>query len=170
MKKVKVFLILFTIVFLYPSSLFSQTDSTYTTTEEILNNLLEESQDEDISSNLYDVLEDLLQNPINLNTASNNELQKIPYIDFPIAKEIINHRNKYGKFFSTNELYSIKEIPSDIVKKIIPFVTVSQNIATKDENLFSNFFSNSKVYFRSRVKNELQTTNGFTEINLQAQV
>jgi len=163
MKKVKVFLILFTIVFLYPSSLFSQTDSTYTTTEEILNNLLEESQDEDISSNLYDVLEDLLQNPINLNTASNNELQKIPYIDFPIAKEIINHRNKYGKFFSTNELYSIKEIPSDIVKKIIPFVTVSQNIATKDENLFSNFFSNSKVYFRSRVKNELQTTNGFTE-------
>ncbi len=156
-------LITILVFILLSNEIIPQTDTNYTTTEEILNNLLEESQDEDISSDLYDVLEDLLQNPVNLNTAGNSELQKIPYIDFSISKEIINHRNKYGLFFSTNELYSIKEIPSDIVKKIIPFVTASQNVAAKDENLFSNIFSNSKVYFRSRIKNELQTTDGFTK-------
>jgi Helix-hairpin-helix motif len=145
------------------NNIIPQTDTNYTTTEDILNNLLEESQDEDISSNLYDILEDLLQNPVNINTASNGELQEIPYIDFSTAEQIISHRNKYGMFFSTSELYSIQEISPDLIKKIIPFVTVSQRTNTKDENLFANIFSNPKVYFRSRTKDELQTTKGFTE-------
>ena len=158
----KLFIPIFFIIIL-SNNIFPQTDSSHTTTEEVLNNLLEESQDEDISSDLYDVFEDLLQNPINLNKSDGNELQRIPYIDFSIAEQIITHRNKYGRFFSTNELFSIKEIPPDIVKKIIPFVTVSQVVNVKAESIFDNIFSNSKIYFRSRTKNELQATKGFTE-------
>ena len=136
----KLFIPIFFIIIL-SNNIFPQTDSSHTTTEEVLNNLLEESQDEDISSDLYDVFEDLLQNPINLNKSDGNELQRIPYIDFSIAEQIITHRNKYGRFFSTNELFSIKEIPPDIVKKIIPFVTVSQVVNVKAESIFNNIFS-----------------------------
>ena len=163
MRRIQILLIIFIILFFYSSSLFSQTDTNYTATEDILNNLLEESQDENISSDLYDILEDLIQNPVNINTASNEDLQRIPNIDFSTAEQIINHRRKYGFFFSTSELYAIKEIPTDIVKKIIPFVTVSESAVSINKNSSGSLLSNSKIYFRSRTKNELQTTKGFIE-------
>jgi DNA uptake protein ComE-like DNA-binding protein len=100
-KKVKIILITLLTIF-YSSALFPQTDTSYINTEEILNELLEESQEEEISSDLYDILEYLLQNPVNLNSAEIGELQKIPFIDFTTAELIVSHRKKYGQFFSTN--------------------------------------------------------------------
>ena len=152
------------IILLCASVILSQTDTNYIITEEILNELLEESQDEEISSDLYDLLEDLMQNPIDINTAGINELQRIPYIDFSVAEQILNHRNKYGLFFSASELYSIRGIPVDIVKKITPFVIASgQSVTPKDESLLNSLFSNSKIYYRSRLKNDLQIRKGFAE-------
>ena len=152
------------IILLCASVILSQTDTNYIITEEILNELLEESQDEEISSDLYDLLEDLMQNPIDINTVGINELQRIPYIDFSVAEQILNHRNKYGLFFSASELYSIRGIPVDIVKKILPFVIVSgQSVTQKDESLLNSLFSNSKIYYRSRLKNDLQIRKGFAE-------
>ena len=152
------------IILLCASVILSQTDTNYIITEEILNELLEESQDEEISSDLYDLLEDLMQNPIDINTVGINELQRIPYIDFSVAEQILNHRNKYGLFFSASELYSIRGIPVDIVKKILPFVFVSeQAVIAKEENLFNDLSSNSKIYYRSRLKNDLQIRKGFAE-------
>jgi hypothetical protein len=149
------------------NNIFPQTDTNYINTEEILNELLEESQEEEISSDLYDILEYLLQNPVNLNTAEIGELQKIPFIDFTIAELIVSHRKKYEQFFSTNELFSIREIPTELAKKIIPFVTVSEQTSVRDikkeENLLSEFAANSEVNFRGRFKNDLQNRKGFAE-------
>ena len=165
-KKVKIILITLLTIF-YSSALFPQTDTSYINTEEILNELLEESQEEEISSDLYDILEYLLQNPVNLNSAEIGELQKIPFIDFTTAELIVSHRKKYGQFFSTNELFSIRQIPIELAKKIIPFVTVSEQTPARDikkkENLLSNFAANSEVNFRSRIKNDLQNRKGFVE-------
>lgn len=147
--------------------LFSQTDTNYIKTEDVLNELVEESQDDEVSSDLYDILESLVQNPVDLNTAETNELQKIPFIDFSIADKIIDHRNKYGLFFSVNELYSIRDIPADVTKKIIPFVFVSEIIVStpdeEEESIFSDLSSSSKIYYRSRITNDLQTRKGFEE-------
>ena len=155
------------IFFLYLPSLFSQTDTNYIKTEEIINELVEESQEEEVSSDLYDILESLLRNPVNLNTAEINDFQRIPFIDFSVAEIIINHRNKYGLFFSVNELYAIRDVPADLVKKIIPFVTVSSLVVSpvdeEEENLFNSITSNSKIYFRNRIVNDLQTRKGFAE-------
>lgn len=166
-RKINILLIIFIIIF-YSSVLFSQIDTNYIKAEEILNDLIEESQEEEVPSDLYDILENLVQNPVDLNSAKMSELQKIPFIDFSIAGFIITHRNKYGKFFSTNELFSIREIPTELVRKIIPFVTVSESILSTenmedDKDIFSSITTNSKAYFRSRIKNDLQTRQGFAE-------
>jgi len=149
-------------------NIFPQTDTSYIKTEEVLNELLEESQEEEVSSDLYDVFENLMQNPVDLNTTGISELQKIPFIDFSVAEQIINHRNKYGLFFSVNELYSIREIPTDLAKKIIPFVIVSGPIVStpgedEETDLFESLSSSSKIYIRNRVTNDLQTRKGFEE-------
>ncbi len=85
-----------------------------------------------------------------------------------MAQDIVNHRNKYGLFFSVNELYSIREIPVDVIKKIIPFVTASGPIVSnpgeeENEDLFESLSSSSKIYFRNRMTNDLQKRKGFAE-------
>lgn len=162
----KFLLLILIALFFVSSALFSQTDTNYIKTEDVLDELVEESQEEEVSSDLYDILETLVQNPVDLNTAGINELQRIPFIDFSIVEQIINHRNKYGLFFSVNELYSIREIPADLTKTIIPFVFVSEaKISTpiKEANLFESLSSSSKIYFRNRITNDLQTRKGFEE-------
>ncbi|OGU74985.1 MAG: hypothetical protein A2V93_01290 [Ignavibacteria bacterium RBG_16_34_14] len=159
---------LLVIVFFLSQTLFSQTDTTYIKTEDVLDELVEESQEQEVSSDLYDVLETMVQNPVDLNTAGINELQKIPFIDFSSAEQIINHRNKYGLFFSVNELYSIREIPADLVKKIVPFVIATGPIVSttgdeEEEDLFESLSSSSKIYLRNRVTDDLQTRKGFAE-------
>jgi len=148
-------------------NLFPQTDSNYINTEEVIDELFGESQEEEISNELYNILENLIDNPVDINTAGVNELQKIPFLDFTNAGLIIKHRERYGFFFSVNELYSIREIPTELIKKIIPFVKATGkivlNIEQEDEDLLSDLYSNSKINFRNRVVNDLQTRKGFEE-------
>lgn len=148
------------------NNLFSQTDTNYIKTEEILNDLLEETQEEEITSDLYDLMEYLMRNPVDLNTAGQNEFQRIPFIDFSTAEIIISHRNKYGKFFSVNELYSIRGIPTDLVRKIIPFAVIKESeylSESREENLLKNISENSRVYSRNRISNDIQDKKGFRE-------
>ena len=49
--------------------IFPQTDSTYMTTEEVLEDILQEPIVETDNSDLYEILEQLLREPINLNEA-----------------------------------------------------------------------------------------------------
>jgi len=67
-------IVLFCFLFpFYNSS--AQTDSTYLNAEEVLENLLQEPTNEEDNSNLYELIEQLLLNPIDINTAEVSELQ-----------------------------------------------------------------------------------------------
>jgi competence ComEA-like helix-hairpin-helix protein len=52
---------------------------------------------------------------ININTASSQELEKLPGIGKTIALRIIEYRNKYGFFYSYDDLLKVKGLG---VKKI----------------------------------------------------
>ncbi|RPI72905.1 MAG: helix-hairpin-helix domain-containing protein [Ignavibacteriales bacterium] len=162
----KILFIISVLFFYYSSVLFSQTDTNYIKTEEIINELVEESLEEEITSGLYDNLEQLMSDPVDLNSANLNDFQRIPFIDFSIAQIIIAHREKYGLFFSAGELYSIRNIPTDVIKKILPFVVITKPVVSLGEekyNFLSMLSSQSKVSIRSRVVNDLQRRKGFTE-------
>jgi len=79
-------------------------------TEEILEDILQEPVGDIDESDLYDQLEQLLLNPININTATIDDLLQITLIDISAARLIIDHRGKYGYFFSLNELNSIENL------------------------------------------------------------
>ncbi len=146
--------------------LISQVDSSTIVTEDVLDNLLDDTDEEGENSELFDVLEDLIHNPINLNTADLNELERLPGIDPSTAKAIIDHRKKYGLFYSTNELFSIKDLDPRLIQNILPLVTVhvfiQQSQSEDDSNINDrSFLDRSKLIIRSRVVNDLQTRNAF---------
>ncbi|MCH6575651.1 MAG: helix-hairpin-helix domain-containing protein [Bacteroidetes bacterium] len=169
LNQVRIFKHIALICFLFPFyNSYAQTDSSYLNAEEVLEDLLQEPTNEEDDSNLYELIEQLLLNPIDINTAEVSELQQIPAIDLETAILIVNHRKKYGKFFSVNELNAVRDLSNEFVNKIKPYLTSSRTkdvveIDRKDGGTISPIFSKVKILLRSRVSNDLQTRRGFIE-------
>ncbi len=151
--------------FIACSITYSQTDSSYLKTEEVLEDILQNPEGEIDESDLYDILEQLMLNPINLNSASVDELTRIPEINISDARLIVNHRNKYGNFFSLNELNAVVDLNKELVKRITPFLYIEQKqtIDETEPEKTSAFISQTKLLLRSRIINSLQTSEGFNE-------
>ncbi len=160
---------IFRILILFSTSFsVAQTDSSYLKVEDVLENILQEPTSEVDNSNLYELLEQLMQNPVNINQSEIADLQQIPEMDFKSAKLIADYRKKYGNFFSVEELNAVQGLEKDLIKKIIPFVTVGKPADVvqpeiKDENTIELLLSKTKLKLRSRASNDLQTRNGFIE-------
>ncbi len=158
------FPILISIFILLYSISFAQTDSTGINTEDALDDILQEPFEETDNSDLYNDIEQLIENPIDLNSASISDLQLIPGMDLSSAQLILNHRKKYGKFFSVYELNAVQGLDNDFVKKIIPFITVKtkeqQGVEIPESK---NIFRETHFELRSRMINELQTRKGFSD-------
>lgn len=144
-----------------------QSDTIPTFTDEFLEDILIESGEETDNSELIDIVEDLIRNPIDINTADLILLLKLPGMDQKSAQIIIDARNKFGYFFATNELFAIKDLDRQLIRKILPFIKVSRNkIEQPDfeqlQDLTQSFTNRSKIFLRSRVTSDLQERKGFT--------
>jgi len=153
------------IFFFSASSIFSQWDSIYTGEGDALEDLLQETDEEADYSAASDAVEEMINNPVDLNSAGVSDLLSIPYIDLNTADKIVEYRKKFGPFFSAGEIYSIKEISRETAAKILPFLYVKQDFNKKGNEI--GFLDNAKENFnlvlRSRVAKDLQTREGYKE-------
>lgn len=70
--------------------------------------------------------------PINLNTASEAQLQEVPGIGPVTAKKIVQMRKSYGPFKSVDDLLAIKGIGPKRLDKMRKYLTVGRPEATKN--------------------------------------
>lgn len=61
---------------------------------------------------------------LNINMASVLELSNIPYINYELAREIVNYRLLYENIASFEELAKIKEFPSEKIDRIALYLTL----------------------------------------------
>ena len=102
----------------------AQTDSLKYSVDEIIQELIEESGDEEDNSGLIDKIESLIDNPIDINNATVPDLIEIPGMDIAAANKIIEHRIKSGRIFSLSELNSIEGLDKSTINKISIFLKV----------------------------------------------
>lgn len=163
------------------SSVFAQSDSIRGSVGDTINKvddgsiemLIEEQTEDAEDSKLLDRLLQLEANPVDLNSATSNELQRIPYIDAIIATKILEYRVRNQKFYSIHELRYIEGIDEELYENIIRFVVVKSSTVdyVKDEfgvirsirDQRKGFFSNFKVELRSRFSNDLQPSKGYLD-------
>lgn len=93
--------------------------------------------------------------PIDLNSASLEDLIKIPGIGKVIAKNIIEYREIHGPFTSVDELLKVKGIGPKKLSQIRPYLTIS-NFPSKKSLNFSN--TSSSIYFYKDEKGILHYT------------
>lgn len=63
---------------------------------------------------------------MNLNTASFKELLRHPYLEYDDVKRIVNYRDKHHPIDSLNALFSVEELPPELVRRILPYLTTGQ--------------------------------------------
>lgn len=78
---------------------------------------------------LYDQLNDLKKNPIDINKASFEEWQQLFFIPDIILKDIISYKIEQGEFLSVYELQAVPTLGIDDVKKMLPFVKINGSAA-----------------------------------------
>src|SRR5262245_14034491 len=63
--------------------------------------------------------------PINLNTASSQQLEALPGVGPAAAKRIVEYRQKNGSFKKIEELMNVKGFGEKTFLKLKPFITVA---------------------------------------------
>jgi len=125
----KSFIILFFLLFILHSSLFTKiafcaiSDADL---ENIYDEVMEDIEVEKIGFEELDTdeLEDFRSNPLDLNTVTRADLMKLPMLIPSIAVEIIRYRMRRGEFREVAELMDVPGMTDEIYRVIIPFLTV----------------------------------------------
>lgn len=150
-----------TLLIILRSTYFAQTDTTQLMNDKLIQFI--EQASEDIEDNqFYNIVEELISNPIDLNTANKNDLLKIPFISPNEVSIILNERNKRKGFASVNELNTINSIHPDLIILLRPFITVSK---IDQENKKKEKTKQFELQFRSRIISDLQVRKGFMNGN-----
>ncbi|MCF8364802.1 MAG: helix-hairpin-helix domain-containing protein [Bacteroidales bacterium] len=105
--------------------------------------IAERSEQELDYTDLLDGLYQLLEDPVNLNYASIEELKQLFFLSDLQAYKLIEYRNMYGLFVSIYELQAIEGFDRLLIELMEPFVSVSQ-----DKPEFKANFKNALKYGR----------------------
>ena len=79
--------------------------------EELAEQLIDEEGGEVFQwENNFEELSELRENPININTATKEQLERFPFLSDKLIENILYYLYKYGPMLSENELWMIEDI------------------------------------------------------------
>lgn len=110
------------ILFLSATTLHAQVDDIadqLTTIDDIT-----DLDDQDYDQN-YQLLTELQQHPIDLNTATPQQLQQLPFLTAQQIEDIAEHIHRYGPIQTEGELAMIQTIDSETRHQLLQFVTLN---------------------------------------------
>lgn len=114
--------------------------------------LLENLESEDLAeTDFLQILKDLEDHPIEINSASTKELLRIPFLNFTSAKSIISYRNQKGKFNRRDDLLLVPGISDELIEAILPYI------------LFEKRIKDSFLDYRVQIGEDLHTTRGYED-------
>jgi len=116
--------------YLSPAGIAQTTENAGERLEEIIERAVAELDPETSEVQIIELierLENLANNPVNINRAGLDELSGVPGISLKTARSIIRFRNNIKPFESTYELMEAEGIGMVTFENILPFVTVGES-------------------------------------------
>ncbi|TVQ18567.1 MAG: helix-hairpin-helix domain-containing protein, partial [Bacteroidetes bacterium] len=126
--------------------------------------LIEESDEEIDATELIEELELLRQRPLNLNAASADDLRRIFFLNDIQINNLIEHRNRFGNLISMMELQAIDGFDLETIRRIQPFVTVSEVVERRRFNISDILERGNSQYFL-RYQQLFEEQRGFSPID-----
>ncbi len=122
MKKYFQHIILLLIV-LNPIYLSAQKPEAQDKLEAIVESIVENLEEDAEVTQITQDLEQLAENPLNINTATESELSKLHILNSIQINKIIEYRNEFGPVLSIYELNTVDGISPDVLLKMEPFIS-----------------------------------------------
>ena len=92
--------------------------------EEIAEQLITNDEDNAYQwENLFEELSDLKENPLNINSATKEQLERFPFLNSQLIENILYYLYKYGAMVSINELMVIEDMDLATFRLLKPFIT-----------------------------------------------
>jgi hypothetical protein len=159
--KLKSFIIyLFTVI-----SFFSLSQTTTQTAESIINDIFEQytaESDETIDyESFYNDLISLTDNPLNLNTASREELEKLAFLSDIQIENILAYIYKNAQLNTIYELQLIEGIDMTDIRNMLPFVQIGKKDNVNNKIYGNEIFKYGKSDVMFRIDKGLEKKNGY---------
>jgi len=134
--------------------------------QQIIEDLIEEiaqNTDEELDyTTLFNDLDDLLNNPLDINSATREDLEKLHILtDFQI-NNLISYRYKHGDLLTIYELQMIEGFTKDIIEKIMPFIRVGSLVYSGSFPKKESFIHGKSQLF-IRGQQVIEEQKGFSE-------
>ncbi|MBQ1654996.1 MAG: helix-hairpin-helix domain-containing protein, partial [Bacteroidales bacterium] len=128
--------------------------------QDIVEEIAENSDEELDYTTLFNALENLAENPLDLNTASAEDFREVLFLSEYQIYSIIRYRTKYHGFQTIYELAFVEGLDELTMKYLYPFVTVSGE-KPKEKTNWKKVFSYGKHTVLDRYQRVLQKKAGY---------
>ena len=156
MKALKKILIVILITIHHSLFIFSQIPST---TEQQLENLTDADQSETEDDSYLQQIQQFVKNPLNINTATADELRELKIISDLQIDNLISYRNLFGRFISVYELQAVPSWDLNTIRKILPVITIANSISFNED--LKNRLKGGDHNFLLRISQVLERSRGF---------
>jgi len=126
------------------------------TTQQQLENLGDESLEDDA---LLQQLEFYRKHPVNLNTASAEDLQPLRFLTALQIDNFIRYRNLFGKLIDLYELQAVLGFDVVTIQKLRPYIIVGPSVSVKDD--FLSRLKGGEQYALLRFARVLEKAKGY---------
>ena len=120
----RLFIILSISLFINSYKLHSQAIYPVDKWMEYVEDLAEETEDTERIENLYADLSYLSEHPFELNTVTEEQLKRLPFLSDRQIARILSYRERYGKILTVYELKNIEELDYQTISLLLPFVYI----------------------------------------------
>ncbi|MCK5538174.1 MAG: hypothetical protein KAI79_15210, partial [Bacteroidales bacterium] len=132
--------------------------------EDYIEQYAENTEDEEAQTELIETLEYYLNNPLNLNIATQEELAIFPFLSEEQINQLFTYIRRKGQMLSIYEIQYINDFDYQTITKLLPFVMVKP----VNKNLTGNFkkyFSNGKQNLFLRTQFTIEDAEGYAPIS-----
>ena len=135
------------------------------TTEQLIADIFEqytsESEDAIDYDTFYEDLISLSENPVNLNRATQDELDKMPFLSDEQIENILSYVYRFGPIHTIYELQLIDGLDMTDIRRMLPFVQVGKASETQKKIYLQDLLRYGKNELFFRLDNGLETKEGY---------
>ncbi|MBK6566613.1 MAG: helix-hairpin-helix domain-containing protein [Saprospiraceae bacterium] len=158
---VKIIVHLFVFCTVIPCA-FSQNVQENPLVSAIIEDFLENSDSENFDFNtVFENLSYYYNHPLDINSATEQELRDLIIISESQINAFFDHRNKFGKFLSIYELQTIDSWNINFIRNIVPFLTIKKGFNELYKFDWNQFYKSGESDLFLKTKRVLQKRKGY---------
>ena len=128
---------------------------------EYIEEIASETEDEERIEALYTDLSYLVEHPFELNTVTEEQLKRLPFLSDLQIQKLLDYRSRYGKMLTLYELKNVETFDLETISLLIPFVYIGEIVVDKSPITVKNLLKRSSNNLQIRYDRCFQQKKGY---------